>query len=402
MSRKKKFFKKEDLSKFFLVSASFLVLASVFSFSFRENDKFVPQVEAGASHNISGYAWSDNIGWISFNCLDEDTCSGIDYGVAKAEDGTLSGYAWSDNIGWVTFNQSELMNCPVDVCKAWVEGTSVKGWARALTNGDGWDGWISLGKKSTDTTNYGVSLVDKVFSGYAWGDNVVGWVSFNCSNDGSCGVGNYSVLLDSFVQPNIITFNIPSVANGVSPNISWTTENAERCTGSWVGGADICSSYEECEDGSSSAAVPVTEETTYSMTCYRGSLTDTESYTAEAFYNLGFVEGYSNTIQVSFTVTGATTTATQIKVLPFNGFQDSVTLSTGAATPQPLPSGSNYIYSNQTLSSSEYANGSSFKIYIASPINESYTIPVSGNGDILAGVNVIINAGGKTPIFEEI
>ncbi|KKQ32523.1 MAG: hypothetical protein US45_C0018G0002 [Candidatus Nomurabacteria bacterium GW2011_GWA1_37_20] len=58
-------------------------------------------VFAGSEHNISGWAWSSNIGWISFN----NTTGGgsINYGVNKNVDGTLVGYAWSSNIGWIQF-----------------------------------------------------------------------------------------------------------------------------------------------------------------------------------------------------------------------------------------------------------------------------------------------------------
>ena len=60
-------------------------------------------VSAGEDHNMSGYAWSSNIGWISFNCTNDDTCSTVNYGVHKDEDGTIVGYAWSSNIGWIRF-----------------------------------------------------------------------------------------------------------------------------------------------------------------------------------------------------------------------------------------------------------------------------------------------------------
>jgi len=29
---------------------------------------------ASASGNVGGYAWSENIGWVSFNCANNDTC----------------------------------------------------------------------------------------------------------------------------------------------------------------------------------------------------------------------------------------------------------------------------------------------------------------------------------------
>ncbi|MBI2625192.1 MAG: PKD domain-containing protein [Candidatus Nealsonbacteria bacterium] len=147
-------------------------------------------VQAG---NVSGWAWSENIGWISFNCLNQGVCASSNYGVDIAPNGDFSGYAWSENIGWITFNKSELQGCPSGACEAKVDKKTavVSGWARALANGDGWDGWIHL-----KGSNYGLSI-DKTtaqFQGWAWGDMNAGWISFNCLNQGVCATSNYKVV----------------------------------------------------------------------------------------------------------------------------------------------------------------------------------------------------------------
>ena len=128
--------------------------------------------------NVDGWAWSENIGWISFG-----NCSSI-YGVNIEDDGTMSGYAWSENIGWISFNSTELSGCPSGVCKAIVnlDTGEVSGWARACagtvngdctgaTRTDGWDGWIKLDGVSVNKTTGD-------FSGWAWGGDVVGWIHF--------------------------------------------------------------------------------------------------------------------------------------------------------------------------------------------------------------------------------
>jgi hypothetical protein len=126
----------------------------------------------GSTFPISGYAWSDTIGWISFN--------GGSYGLSVDESGTISGYAWSDNIGWISANAADLVGCPSGTCTANMDGDGVMtGWLRALSGGTsqsgGWDGFISL-----SGTGYGpVRQVDGSFAGYAWGDTVVGWVNFS-------------------------------------------------------------------------------------------------------------------------------------------------------------------------------------------------------------------------------
>lgn len=153
------------------------------------------------TQTLSGWAWSDNIGWISI--------SGPLYGViVNSSTGAFSGYAWSDNIGWVSFNAADVGGCPSGSCSPILNMATgiVTGWARACAgtnNGnctggsrtDGWDGWISLRGASPD---YGVIVDGSTFGGWAWGSAVVGWISFNSqpittgggTNGGSGGGGS--------------------------------------------------------------------------------------------------------------------------------------------------------------------------------------------------------------------
>jgi len=173
-----------------LWSLFFLMFSIIFTFFFFSNYK-IEQVQAGTEDNVLGWAWSENIGWISFNNTSGE--GGVNYGVHIDSNGIFSGYAWSENIGWISFNQTELSGCPSGVCRAEVDllshGLEVSGWARALAYGDGWDGWISLnGVKINGET--------QKFEGWAWGDFVVGWISFNCNNPetpDACSASNYKV-----------------------------------------------------------------------------------------------------------------------------------------------------------------------------------------------------------------
>ncbi|TSD01911.1 MAG: Uncharacterized protein Athens071426_607 [Parcubacteria group bacterium Athens0714_26] len=53
---------------------------------------------------LSGWAWNDNIGWISFSCLNTGNCSIYNYEVTVDGDGYFNGYAWNDVVGWISFN----------------------------------------------------------------------------------------------------------------------------------------------------------------------------------------------------------------------------------------------------------------------------------------------------------
>lgn len=132
-----------------------------------------------------GYAWSPNIGWISFNCSNDSSCGTSNYKSQVNSNGTVTGYAWSQNIGWIKFGG--LLGCPSGVCAASVDFDTSKftGWARALGYSDaeagGWDGWISL---SGALPSYGLT-VDSSASfttgSYAWGSEVIGWTNFSLS-----------------------------------------------------------------------------------------------------------------------------------------------------------------------------------------------------------------------------
>lgn len=69
-----------------------------------------------ASGDLTGYAWNDTLGWVSFNCDqsshgDSNNCATSDYGVSIDASGNFSGYAWSDLGGWISFNCANNGTC---------------------------------------------------------------------------------------------------------------------------------------------------------------------------------------------------------------------------------------------------------------------------------------------------
>lgn len=57
---------------------------------------------------LSGYAWNDAIGWISF----KSTGTSSPYGVTvSTSTGDFSGFAWNDVVGWFSFNCADLSIC---------------------------------------------------------------------------------------------------------------------------------------------------------------------------------------------------------------------------------------------------------------------------------------------------
>jgi len=111
--------------------------------------------------NCSG---GNGLGWISMS----SSTATVPYGVSLLEDNTFSGYAWSDDIGWISFGS---INCDANR-----DGV-----------GDGGDCGTGV------IADYRVGVVTNV-SGYAWNDTY-GWFSFNCANSGAgdCGGSFYGV-----------------------------------------------------------------------------------------------------------------------------------------------------------------------------------------------------------------
>jgi hypothetical protein len=163
-----------------------------------------PTQAQNTGEKLSGYAWSDTVGWITF---DVPT-----YGVIMSPAGELTGYAWSDNIGWVEFRPSFTgpSGGGDNYGAKKTAGNKITGWARAcagtvsqllaggaadlsspgfctvpsgasdmVSRTDGWDGWIKFTNvdltNETVNTGNGTTQITK-FVGSTWGDVNVGWI----------------------------------------------------------------------------------------------------------------------------------------------------------------------------------------------------------------------------------
>lgn len=148
---------------------------------------------------LSGFGWSTNIGHVSYSSTDCDidddglfepgdgpagcptSGTAYKYKVNVSSTGNLSGYGWSEHIGWISFNET---GCPTAPCQPSFDGTRLSGWAKAIqADGNGWDGWISLRKQSSEASgifDYGPRILSgSLFSNYAWGEEVIGFLTFN-------------------------------------------------------------------------------------------------------------------------------------------------------------------------------------------------------------------------------
>lgn len=253
-----------------LIGALFLG-AIIFSYNSKIGN--TDEARSATFHTFYGQAWSDTIGWLSFNCSDggpsgSNICGTSNYSVSTDGLGYLKGQAWSDNVGWVRFDATT--SCPTAPCQGQLVAGGLTGWARAIApyipidpdpQRGGWDGWIDL----STVTRSGNDI-----TGAAWGDINVGWLSMNCVNGGVsmsniCGVSNYKVYVTPTIIPDpTLTFNVTpnTLAPGGSSSMSWTATNVDTCvaSGDWSGSRPL--------NGSGSTGIlSIVKTYTYTLTC---------------------------------------------------------------------------------------------------------------------------------------
>lgn len=193
--------------------------------------------------DLKGYAWSANMGWISFNCANlvcannrskacatdqdcggdscSDSCASASYNVSMDMDsGQLSGYAWNSDAGWIYFGPDQDMSAyglgmissssAPAAARSWAYADmmtgQVRGWALILSLQD--YGWIRM----DSAPDHGVVFDPGrgVFSGWAWNGNAdnsgMGWVSFNCLDNYKCAQTPYKVYTQ--IEPSAYADNL--------------------------------------------------------------------------------------------------------------------------------------------------------------------------------------------------
>lgn len=172
---------------------------------------------AAGLFEIHGWAWNDNLGWISFYCPpgagaknENVTCSGAyigGYGVKiDPATGKFSGYAWSDNAGWISFDTA-LAVAPFTphVAQVKVDATT-----------PGCQGYVYSGPALPDPSCPAKANVKA--DTMAWSDNV-GWIDF----DGIllpwysliAEIDSAGVVLSLSPDPSTATMTSAPLANGI-------------------------------------------------------------------------------------------------------------------------------------------------------------------------------------------
>jgi hypothetical protein len=187
--------------------------------------------------NVTGWMWSRAAGWISLNCSNFGTCGTSLYGVnlEGADSGPvkLTGFAWSDILGWICFgetcggtnpenipnyaewrqplppsNPADQVTCTDDSVCSPIEICGDQGVCQPKGRLYGWAKVVSLGNN--------------------------GWIALNCDNDVKkvCGTSNFFVVFDQ----GKFTLANPWPANPPDPNnYHWAWSANDDGTGlGWI------------------------------------------------------------------------------------------------------------------------------------------------------------------------
>jgi hypothetical protein len=140
----------------------------------------------GYAQHLNGVTGLPTLGDMALDCATSpngNICASSNFKVNQDVNGVLDGYAWDDSIGWISFNCSNQNQCATTAPCPTTNPTCT-----APTGG----------------VDYNVRIASGVFYGWAWND-IIGWISFNCdhsadipatpppNNTNSCGQSNYYV-----------------------------------------------------------------------------------------------------------------------------------------------------------------------------------------------------------------
>lgn len=260
----------------------------------------------GSSGNALGWAWGGTeqtftygnqtvtsptgLGWISMSNV--NTGGGTLYGVViPAQNDDVTGSAWSENVGWIDFQPGGTPPVPGEQAGVRRQGTNLEGWARIRNiddagranppNAGGFSGWISMRNRGQGI-NYGVTITPQggndrgTLGGYAWSDEF-GWIDFSraCFGLAACNIPPQQPTADIYVfEPgNPRINNPPPVPPGTTITLAGEGVATTDCTARARGGGAILWSGQglEVPPGSNkfyyTAQVRVDQDTTYDITC---------------------------------------------------------------------------------------------------------------------------------------
>jgi len=218
---------------------------------------------AVSSVQLSGYATS-SAGYLALDCATSpagNLCGTSPYQIVNNGSGNLSGWAWNDRVGWISF--------------FWGDATASSTATSTYTSTCNSYG-LYCGVYIDPSGN---------FRGYAWND-IIGWISFNCTDPGVCATSQYEVATSwtagsaiGYLDSTTLDTGVASGSelnsilwrgslNGLSPgNVAFQLAGSNSSSGPWTFiGPDgtTNTSY----NGSPAIPIPITNYMAYSIYRY--------------------------------------------------------------------------------------------------------------------------------------
>lgn len=199
---------------------------------------------------LTGYA-SSSLGYVALDCNTSpngNICGSSNFQVTNDGSGNLAGWAWNDNVGWVSFcgNSSggSTWNGSTWVCpsnptyQVTVDGYgNFQGWA--------WNdnvGWFSFNCDNTNTCGTVSYYVKSI-----WSPTATGWLESSTFDTGSTGT-TYNSIMWQGIQPTGTGVKF-QLATATSSSANWGAScasnacNSSACEGAFIGPDGTTSSY---------------------------------------------------------------------------------------------------------------------------------------------------------------
>ncbi|MEI8328182.1 MAG: hypothetical protein WCG02_03545 [Candidatus Taylorbacteria bacterium] len=378
---------------------------------------------------LSGWGWSSTTGWVSFSSKDNYTgtngigTSSIAYGVTIATSsvinsgvtGRFAGYAWSSNIGWISFNYADVIACgATEPSSVDLISGAVIGWARVMSEkdrSDGWDGCISLSGTNFASPVIGqIIVVDSLdvnhfvgkggvtldvntskFKGFSWSGvlpdpasginaGVLGWLSFD--ND-------VKICFTKILCPDAVVsqpkFTLRVQVSGAGTGKVTVKDNAQTPIGACDYTTPITSGgYTECQ------ILNITTGTvlTLSATAYSGSQFGNWTGACTETICTVTMTG-NNTVKANFTVAAASTYTLTVDKIGKGSGSVAVMNGTTSISPDNSCLSNTCTYSNiskdaQLTLTPTASNGSMFSAWSGCDVNTACNVTMSNDKTVTA------------------
>lgn len=202
------------------------------------------------STGISGYA-SSSMGYVALDCNTSpngNICGTSNFQVTNDGNGNLAGWAWNDNVGWISFcgnaSGGSTWNGSTWVCpssptyEVTIDSTgNFQGWA--WNDNVGWFSFNCANTNTCGTVSYGVTTV--------WSAQASGWLESSTFDSGSTGT-TYNSIMWNGTQPTGTSVKF-QLATASSSSASWGATcasnacNSSACDGAFVGPDGTSNSY---------------------------------------------------------------------------------------------------------------------------------------------------------------